>query len=64
MDIVIYTCNITIECIDIAENERIRTQCRPVSENLCVKKCACPQIEIISKISRVDDSDKQTKLCL
>ena len=26
-----------IECIDIAENERIRTQGRPVSENLCVK---------------------------
>ena len=34
------------------------------SENLCVQKCACPQIEIISTISRMDDSDKQTKLCL
>ena len=26
-----------IECFDIAENERIRTQARPVSEKLCVK---------------------------
>ena len=26
-----------IECIDITENERIRTQGRPVSGNLCVK---------------------------
>ena len=26
-----------IECIDIEENERIRTQGRPVSENLCDK---------------------------
>ena len=25
----------TIECIDIAENEQIRTQHRPVYENLC-----------------------------
>ena len=33
----------SIECIDIAENERIR---RPVSENLCVNWCACQQIEI------------------
>ena len=31
------TGNIFIECIDILENERIRTQGRPVSENLCVK---------------------------
>ena len=27
----------SIDCIDIAENERIRTQVLPVSENLCVK---------------------------
>ena len=26
-----------IECIDIADNERIQTQGRPVSENLCAK---------------------------
>ena len=25
-----------IQCIDMAEDERIRTQGRPVSENLCV----------------------------
>ena len=27
----------SIECIDITENERIRPQGRPVSENICVK---------------------------
>ena len=26
-----------IECIDMEENERIRTQGRPVGENLCVE---------------------------
>ena len=26
-----------LECIDTAENERIRTLGRPVSENICVK---------------------------
>ena len=26
-----------IECINIAENERIRTQGRAVSENICIK---------------------------
>ena len=35
-----------IKCIDVAESKRIRTQVRPVSENLWVKQCSCLQIKM------------------
>ena len=54
---------LAIECIDVTENKGIQTQGREVSENLCVKECACLQIEIYLKIPRMNDNDKQTKLC-
>jgi len=39
-----------IDCIDIPENVRIRTQVRPASENLCVTQCA--RLEILFETSR------------
>ena len=56
--------SLVIECIDITENERVRTQCRLVSENLCVTQYACLHIEIYFFKLSCEHSDKQTKLCL
>ena len=41
---------VQIECIDIAETERIRTQGRPVSEYVCVKEYACLEIDFLKSV--------------